>query len=125
MIEPKELRIGNYVQYLCDSEPIHEVTGLSDEDISLKGVVSFDYIAYDEVVAIPITEELLIKLGFKKLNGWDDQEYYELIRDNNIQLLKCDNGFENGFQLKINSIHQLQNYVYGAIAFEITIDETK
>lgn len=76
-MEANELRIGNKIWRPCCYDEVVEVreSGIIGLD-SLRGLL-----AYSEIEPIPVTEELLLKIGFKeKRNG------YLHYRDNNDEL---------------------------------------
>ena len=76
-MEAKELRIGNKILRPCCYDEVVEVRedGIIGLD-SLRGLLT-----YGEIKPIPVTEELLLKIGFKeKRNG------YLHYRDNNDEL---------------------------------------
>ena len=118
MIDTKELRIGNYVGLgLLNQEPtLHEVTSIERLSICLKpkGRVADAYYRVQNIYPIPITEEWLVKIGFKTtnhLNYWlyDKNDCYV---EGNLTL----NGFEWDFDGRIINtsryIHQLQNFFF-------------
>lgn len=61
-MEVKELRVGNKFWRPCCYDEVLEIreNGIIGLD-SLRGLIT-----YDEIEPIPITEELLLKIGFKK-----------------------------------------------------------
>lgn len=66
MIKPEEIRIGNLLKWGDESEEIIKVTGIYiDEEIG--DIVKFEGggAQLDEFIAIPLTEEILIKAGFE------------------------------------------------------------
>ena len=72
-MEAKELRIGNKIWRRCCYDEVLEIreNGIIGLD-SLRGLIS-----YSEIEPIPITEELLLKTGFKKdRNGYFDYREY-------------------------------------------------
>lgn len=76
-MEVKELRVGNKFWRPCCYDEVLEIreNGIIGLD-SLRGLIT-----YDEIEPIPITEELLLKIGFKK--GRND--YFDY-RDYNDEL---------------------------------------
>ena len=61
-MKPQELRIGNKIWRPCCYDEVVEIreNGIIGLD-SLRGIIP-----YSEIEPIPITEELLLKIGFKK-----------------------------------------------------------
>lgn len=76
-MKPQELRIGNKIWRPCCYDEVLEIreNGIIGLD-SLRGLISFG-----EIEPIPITEELLLKIGFKK-----DRNGYFYYRDYNDEL---------------------------------------
>lgn len=69
----EELRIGNWVQRM--GFPL-KVTGIKGTDVWLDGnAVELEYYIYDGINPIPLTEEWLVKFGFKFSN--DFQWWYK------------------------------------------------
>jgi hypothetical protein len=120
MIEAKELRIGNLVNFKVNKTP-NKV-----ESINFAGVCTLDRIGVvltDGLVPIPLTEEWLIKFGFEK-----EEDYYVYILGydfGEIKIYPSPNGFffiEGVIQEHIKHVHKLQNlcFVFGE---ELTIKE--
>lgn len=68
-MKPQELRVGNKIWRPCCYDEVVEIreNGIIGLD-SLRGLIP-----YREIEPIPITEELLLKIGFKKdRNGYFD-----------------------------------------------------
>lgn len=83
-METNELRIGNYIEY-CGY--IVKVDGIYDDRISAINIEDKDHI-FDKPSyfnPIKLTEELLLKIGFKK-NKYDWWEYFP-DRENKISIL--------------------------------------
>ena len=57
----RELRIGSLILY--QGEP-KEIAGITEEYPYINDI-TFDYLEWDEVKPIPLTEEWLLKLGFE------------------------------------------------------------
>lgn len=76
-MKPQELRVGNKIWRPCCYDEVVEIreNGIIGLD-SLRGLIT-----YDEIEPIPITVEMLLKIGFKK--GW--YGYYDY-RDYNDEL---------------------------------------
>ena len=72
-MEVKELRVGNKIWRPCCYDEVVEIreNGIIGLD-SLRGLISFG-----EIESIPVTEELLLKIGFKKgRNGYFNYREY-------------------------------------------------
>ena len=133
----KELRIGNIVlapRYRSEGIHMTEVKTISKQYADNNGKYELNYVinyatpetgAQDiilidgDIKPIPLTEEWLMKFGFKKYNkyGW-----YEINNYNQINL-KGDY-LVNGIQCisnKIYNVHQLQNLYFAQTGEELEL----
>ena len=115
MINPKELRIGNYVRHGNDnigSDRIIET--LEESGCQLK---EWKYVPYDKIQPIKLTEDRLVKMGYNwsKVNKgfWmsSSNRIISIYREPNA---KCEFAFlYNGVQyVELPYVHQLQNLHY-------------
>ena len=83
-MEAQELRIGNKIWRPCCYDEVVEIreNGIIGLD-SLRGIIP-----YSEIEPIPITEELLLKNGFKK--GWNGYFNYRECNDE-LSIRFCEN----------------------------------
>lgn len=120
VILPTHLRIGNIVNLLSGEEDYYEIRSFDNEVMSFKGHISWDYIRYDEVEAIPITKEWLLKLGFKQKGSFyriEDSRFVEvLIHDEGIDV--CNHSV---YLPHIKSVYQLQNLYFSLIGSELRL----
>ena len=67
---------------------------------------------------IPLTEEWLVKLGFEKLEGWDDMYYFKI---GDFQIYEYNvSGYEfDDFEIK--HVHQLQNLYFALTNEELIL----
>lgn len=101
-----ELRIGNLVK------------GNSRGGTHILDIEVLKYI--DETKSgyspIPLTEEWLVKFGFKKYFGWDKMAYWHLPKDeqnmSRFELFEVANGLETPSEKICEFVHQLQNCYY-------------
>lgn len=129
MIDPKELRIGNVVMYGSDIAIIYRLGATycySNLLIENTTGVTTDEIKYHS--GIPLTEEWLLKMGFKKRQ--DPGIFGMYTKDECWDLDK----FEGGYYFKdhelnhINSapmicVHQMQNLFFALTGEELTIKQ--
>jgi hypothetical protein len=121
MIKSSELRIGNRT---CAGK----ITSFYVSGVSVGFGVSFKF---SELESIPITEEILLKCGFKKVRnvGTSDTDknayYYQGVIDLTIDFcLSCsDRNYDSLYfnEIKIESFHQLQNLVFALTGEELDI----
>lgn len=143
-MKASELRIGNYLFGIDDGyrETAMEVNCINgDQTYRLKhGNDSVG--CYSEIRPIPLTEEWLEKLGFKKnhpeisecfWNWWNKEKDFSV----DVEYVLTDNGIEklyyavlqniNGYRpyKHIIYVHQLQNIIYALTGEELTINDGK
>ena len=133
MIEPRELRIGNYVSFTSDSESEPwEVVGISPYGSSfvirgekyVGGECLCIYDLYDRINPIPLTEDILMKCGMKIVDAGDYKTtcikcgVLILFADssNNFTTLEdCSN------QYCISYLHDFQNLFYDLTKTELNV----
>jgi len=130
-----ELRIGNLVEY-CDE--VVTVTGVTEEN-PFVNTITPDYLDYDEITPIPLTEEWLLKFGFVLNDSTKDFHFLEMrywvknsvmlffnVRCEGTSFLTGHGSMRNGeyfvstFNWGTKSVHQLQN-----LYFALTNEELK
>ena len=118
VILPTHLRIGNILNLLESEDDYHAVRSFDDECMSFKDHISWDYIGYDEVEAIPITEKLLLELGAIDLNYKNYPSY-------NLRGLQVN--FVNGMwieyvsRVELVGLHWLQNIFFFRMNEELCV----
>ena len=117
-----DLRIGNLV-YSKETNRFQKITGLTDENPFIDAV-TFDYTNYDEIEAIPITEEMLFNFGYGKKHDI----YYKnnsLLRFIGNEVFYSRGEIDDAeFQEYITSVkyvHQLQNLYFALTGRELTV----
>ena len=105
-MKANELRIGNLTSAGIVIEIQKECFYVHDGKSSLKNT-------WFDINPIKITEEWLLKFGFKKYIGWDDMEFWCLLNDgakpNRFELYETLQGFESPSGKIIKEVHTLQN----------------
>jgi len=130
----KELRIGNYVNYVSQKVIVLQtsIEGRNDWDVELgyfEDSIGFPR-KINKITPIPITKEWLLKFGFKK----EERKLYSLYVDDNLDIsLWSDIYFKNPtIELTCNGrvvckdikyIHQLQNLYFALTGEELKIQQ--
>ena len=118
-MEAKELRIGNWVQ--SNHEKLsHFNDGIFEIHVMHLVNMSDWYYLTSEVNPIPLTEEWLLKLGFKEMDTNEDGGHHfylkgEFMLDSMFQHL------ETTYELK--HVHQLQNLTHALTGEELTLKQ--
>jgi len=118
MMEAKELRISNFVEWI---HPSFKKYYFKVTDIGIAGINQYTnhFRVYSELCGIPITEEILLKCGFK----------YDCDLVNS--LCKCGIWFNKKNMestylsqklIKINYLHQLQNLYWCLCEEELEVN---
>jgi len=126
MITANELRIGNIVDYFSESAD----TWLNAHCITANDILCLVDGTVDRAEPIPLTEEWLLRFGFKKhkagiggadmwqgMDGWSIDESVWLFRGNPKRELKL-TGYWNS---NIQYVHQLQNIFHSLFQTELTL----
>jgi hypothetical protein len=120
-MKAQELRIGNYHLYhivdkLDERGEYDEVCQIDIEDLRI-----LDRFDSPEYKPIPLSEEWLLKLGFKDCPGYSQRgTYFELddificLTDFSVSLIADDPYCAHKVKQKIEYVHQLQN-LYSAL----------
>lgn len=66
MIQANELRLNNWVYSIEIGDNV-QISAISEDGFSFKNCVTWDYPSVEEISPIPITQEILLKCGFEKL----------------------------------------------------------
>lgn len=117
-MKANELRIGNLLRYdktqdYCFIELIH------NNHFDCRSIVGNIFTPNAKYEPIPLTEEWLLKFGFKRF-PWGLVKGNLLFKDD----LKCSYlilQVGNGFDTKIRYVHQLQNIYFALTGEELTI----
>ena len=116
-MEAKELRIGNLVYDI--NNKIIEIEEVLRYKISFSFKLGIGFAGYKSIKPIPLTEEWLIKLGFKEVNP--KRGIISSFIKNGIQIDISNSGNYYYKNILILSIHQLQNLYFALTGEELTI----
>jgi hypothetical protein len=92
------------------------VTTLSGGDLS----VILDYGLEEEIVPIPLTEEILLAFGFEYDDIDGNSGYWKV---NNFKVVFGEDGCSYNWSLIIKYVHQLQNLVFALTGEELTFKQ--
>lgn len=122
VLKASDLRIGNLV-YSKETNQPQKITGLTDENPFIDAI-TFDYTNYDEIEAIPLTEEILFDFGYGKKHDI----YYKnnsLLRFVGNEVFYSRGEIDDAeFQEYIASVkyaHELQNLHFALTGRELTV----
>lgn len=128
-IQASELRIGNFIGMNLEQYPNNFFTALEIGEtmkvyeglITLKGAtikrVETSFMYVDDFEPIPITEDWLIKFGFKKIGGelWDCNHVRGLFANNEFTPL--------AYLRQIKYVHDLMNLYFALTGTELTLTD--
>ena len=123
MIQAKDLRIGNWVMY---DNKIFEVDTISMEFPTLNTIeFGIGVVKWDKLNPIPLTEELLIKCGFKKINHIHGYSFWAMgIKGGRPKIDIYESRTEYmGYSVKhVQYLHQIQNLYFTLTGKELEIN---
>ena len=115
-----ELRIGNLVHH---NGKIVKVVGIEEKHVSiLKDPFQcyFHTVPINGLEPIPLTEEILLKCGFKRFPWGISIDKLLFKDDNKCTHLELEVG--NGFRVKVTNLNQLQNLHYSLTNKELNYE---
>jgi len=115
MIQPEELRLGNYVLSKETQQP-QRITGITTENPFIDAI-TFDYTDYEDIDPIPVTEEILLKCGFEKKDAfWFTKDIIK------IETTLSRGRFKYAGFVSVKHLHQLQNLYFALTGQELEIN---
>ncbi len=123
-----ELRIGNCVSHLNNIDEIFKVISIEEENgnysINTKGGKNGTWInPIEYICSIPLTEDILLKCGFKNKKEIDfDGTHIDWWHNGEIGLYTGRNGFYSDTFGDIETLHKLQNIYYCFTGKDLEID---
>jgi hypothetical protein len=136
MIQAKDVRVGNLVEYrivdkMDERKEWWEVCEIDSDDI---GWLSNNGINDKDFRPIPLTEELLLRLGFEKGNMCYKNAFSLTVQKTDFYIRPSHTGYYWGFNedknkmdcelndvLSIDYLHDLQNLIYSLTKTELTL----
>lgn len=119
-MEAKELRIGNLV-FSTEDNKIGEVFQIDSSGIVFVNKSGNRWQGLKSIQYIQLTEEILLKCSFKKLNMLFINDIIPFVK-----IVKCVDCFDvligNVSYIKLYSLHQLQNLYFALTGKEIKIN---
>ncbi|MGV8136506.1 MAG: hypothetical protein AB2L20_14955 [Mangrovibacterium sp.] len=131
-IDPKELRIGNLLVHNGQIIVVKNISeyGINKEEVTEgyhdAGSGAYTILRYENISPIELTEELLLKAGFEKIERESMLEYNVWAnRDGEEILFQADDHFCHSFiqteRNEIKSLHRLQNLYFALTGEELKI----
>lgn len=131
-MKAEELRIGNFVTTIV-SDKSCKIDGITQQQAK-DGYFQLIFIGdksfiKEHVLAIPLTEEWLVKFGFEKqktpyLN--DGYLGYDFVHENDFEIAIFEDGFIYNtaiHRINIKYVHQLQNLFFALTEKELELKE--
>ena len=124
MIQANELRIGNLVNSKNDG--IISITNISEKSVAVSEAHCYNHIPVEFISPIPLTEEWLLKFGFKKrknrhLFHWENKIVISEYKDEFENFFYPKTGYDIRFSNEIKYVHQLQNLYFALTGAELTV----
>lgn len=124
-MEAKELRIGNYINYLGTVNIVESIAGTEESYVATKSSGIMPVNAFQPII---LTEGWLLKFGFKYREFLND--FFIKLDDHNIliaekevigfAIYKCEENQRKYFLTKKYYAHQLQNLFFALTGEELT-----
>lgn len=124
MIQANELRIGNLVNSKNDG--IISITNISEKSVAVSEAHCYNHIPVEFISPIQLTEEWLLKFGFKKrknrhLFHWENKIVISEYKDEFENFFYPKTGYDIRFSNEIKYVHQLQNLYFALTGAELTV----
>lgn len=122
----KELRIGSIIRYKYGEDEYNTVTSISEEVVTID-TITWDYLGFDDIEGIPLTAELLERMGFEKnVKHYVSVVYEKTTYECDFSLERWEDEYEwfmvnEQTNLGIKHVHQLQNLYFALCGKELEI----
>lgn len=131
MIEPKELRIGNWVNVITKDNPV-QIDGIKRQKVKdgyyYSVLIDGEYYLPENLNGIPLTPKILEKCGFENKHAEYCEHYkkdkilIEIIPDGTYQARLEYDSSHSLWLIELASLHQLQNLYLDLTGEEIEIN---
>lgn len=122
MIQPQSLRIGNYIHYPFHNEDV-QVCGIVLQHDETIGIQVFTQNTHDinppsVFHPIPLTEDILLRLGFERCYKGAHLDKYECIEDISLEVVipkvlgRSMFARYQGMAINTEYVHELQNVAF-------------
>lgn len=119
-----ELRIGNYV-FLKETQSFQKIVGITEEN-PFVDTITFDYLNWEDIEPIELTEEILLKCGFEIAYKSDFTKTFNNAQDDRFSAkINISSGLSIwylGIPIKVMYLHQLQNLYFSLTDKELKIN---
>ena len=126
MIQANELRIGNYLQF--GDKTMRAGNLVNGEFWYVQDLDCVRTVNLSDIEPIPLTEKILSKCGFEKVNHINNYSFFSYNRKNGNKNFICDI-YENTTRINSYSIgnhvqylHQLQNLYFALTGKELEVE---
>lgn len=121
-----QFRLGNYVQNIKGDilrVELLDIQDSADTSITAWGVKNSAFGSSDDMIfPIPLTEEILLKCGFREKERYFIKDYIQLLKPIGVHSYRHIL-FSNGKRsVEIQHLHQLQNLYFALTNEELTIN---
>lgn len=136
-MKPRELRVGNYIDFdvyqndqVFDRYTGGRVTAIGEDHVYINGIK----VPENSLYAVELTEERLLKFGFKIDNSFGKTTYQEYRFENSptgdyLWISKNEKGSfyifdgssEGGYLKEVSYVHKLQNFIFEFMDEELTL----
>lgn len=119
MINAKELRIGNWVYGVSDR--VETIASISESSCQTSLIGVENSTPLENLSPIPITEDILLKLGFGVSDRTSKYKIWMTSKDEEFGLIQNSAGFTTYYNQKTKYayVHQLQNIFFDLTGKEL------
>jgi hypothetical protein len=130
-MQSKDLRIGNYVNYIGGGT--FKVTGIHEFGLDVEDDIESTYMEYEYFEPIKLTEDWMINFGMEYTDGFSNsRKLYVKKHEHDVShitysekegMLRLSNGQQKGTTLipHIKYVHQLQNLYFALTGEELEL----